>query len=152
MLYNANKPIPCCSGASGTPPGVSSKDVQPNVPPPPYPVQIQVPPGQFQPLIYDRGLMEAVTNAQNFVAQTFPGARLLESHNVSSQQQQLYIAHFQKVWQTGERIGSRSIMGSFGGALARAKTFSLTQVSFNTEQKFKYCMTLKRMKMRKQKG
>lgn len=27
--------------------------------------------------------MEAVTNAQNFVAQTFPGARLLESHNVS---------------------------------------------------------------------
>ena len=40
------------------------------------------------------------------------------------------IAHFQKEWQTGTRMGSRSIMGSFGGAFARAKTFSLTQVKF----------------------
>ena len=39
-------------------------------------------------------------------------------------------AHFQKEWQTGARMGSRSIMGSFGGAFARAKTFSLTQVKF----------------------
>ena len=31
------------------------------------------------------------------------------------------IAHFQKEWQTGARIGARSIMGSFGGAVARAK-------------------------------
>ena len=45
-------------------------------------------------------------------------------------------------------------MGSFGGAIARAKTFSLTQVKFqfNNEQKFKYCATLKRMKILKQKG
>ena len=38
------------------------------------------------------------------------------------------IAHFQKEWQTGARMGSRSIMGSFGGAFASAKTFLLTQV------------------------
>ena len=64
------------------------------------------------------------------------------------------IVHFQKEWQTGVRMGSRSIMGSFGGAFARAKTFSLTQVKFqfNNEQKFKYSMTPKRMKMLKQKG
>ena len=45
-------------------------------------------------------------------------------------------------------------MGSFEGAFASAKTFSLTQVKFqfNKEQKFKYCMTLKRIKMLKQKG
>ena len=47
-------------------------------------------------------------------------------------------------------------MGSFGGAIARAKTFSLTQVKFlfNNEQKFKYCVTLKRIKTQvlKQKG
>ena len=30
------------------------------------------------------------------------------------------IAHFQKEWQTGARMGSRSIMGSFGGAFACA--------------------------------
>ena len=37
-------------------------------------------------------------------------------------------------------MGSSSIMGSFGGAFARAKTFALTQVNFqfNNEQKFKY--------------
>ena len=64
------------------------------------------------------------------------------------------IAHFQKEWQTGAKMGARSIMGSFGGAIARAKTFSLTQVKFqfNNEQKFKYCVTLKRMKILKQKG
>ena len=52
------------------------------------------------------------------------------------------IAHFQKEWQTGARMGSRSFRGSFGDAFARAKTFSLTQVKFqfNNEQKFKYCM------------
>ena len=45
-------------------------------------------------------------------------------------------------------------MGSFGGTIARAKTFSLTQVKFqfNNEQKFKYCVKLKRMKILKQKG
>ena len=45
-------------------------------------------------------------------------------------------------------------MGLFGGAFARAKNFSLTQVKFqfNNEQKFKYCMKLKRIKMLKQKG
>ena len=45
-------------------------------------------------------------------------------------------------------------MGSFGGAIARAKTFVLTQVKFqfNNEQKFKYCVTLKRMKTLKEKG
>ncbi|KAJ7352721.1 hypothetical protein OS493_034326 [Desmophyllum pertusum] len=67
-----------------TPAGISSGDVQPTVPAPAYavqPGQIQVPPGQPMPLIYDRGLMEAITNAQNFVHQTFPGARLLENHN-----------------------------------------------------------------------
>lgn len=73
-----------CRQCLGFPAGISSKDVQPTVPVPPYPaVQTQAPVGQLQPLIYDRGLMEAVTNAQNFIAQTFPGARLLESHNVS---------------------------------------------------------------------
>ena len=70
-----------CSSAVGAPPGVSSRDVQPTVAPvPPYP-QIQAAPGQV--LLFDRGMMEAVTNAQNFVAQTFAGARLLENHNVS---------------------------------------------------------------------
>ena len=34
------------------------------------------------------------------------------------------IAHFQKEWQTGARMGSRSIMGSFGGAFARADFFA----------------------------
>ena len=70
----------------GTPGGISSKDVQPTVQMPAYPTQpaqFQAPPGLVQPLIYDSGLIQAVTNAQNFVAQTFPGARLLESHNVS---------------------------------------------------------------------
>ena len=64
------------------------------------------------------------------------------------------IAQFQKEWQTGARMGSRSIMGSFGGAFVHTKTFSLMQVTFqfNNEQNFKYCMTLKRMKMLKQKG
>ena len=32
------------------------------------------------------------------------------------------IAHFQKEWQTGARMGARSIMGSFEGAVARAKS------------------------------
>ena len=59
---------------------ISSHDIQPSVPVPSY----QPPAQTFSGIIYDRGLMEAVTNAQNFVAQTFPGARLLESHNVSS--------------------------------------------------------------------
>ena len=70
----------CFSVATnGTPSGISSHDIQPSVP-----VPIYQPPAQtFSGIIYDRGLMEAVTNAQNFVAQTFPGARLLESHNVS---------------------------------------------------------------------
>jgi len=76
-----------CAGTPNGPPGViSSRDVQPTVPTPTYPAypnQFQVPPGQMQPIIYDRGLIQAVTNAQNFIAQTFPGARLLESHNVS---------------------------------------------------------------------
>ena len=64
------------------------------------------------------------------------------------------IAHFQKEWQTGAKMGARSIMGSFGGAIARAKAFSLTQVKFqfNNEQKFKYCVTLKGIKILKQKG
>ena len=70
------------------------------------------------------------------------------------QRRQETIAHFQKEWQTGARMGSRSIVESFGGAFACAKTFSLTQVKFqfNNEQKFKYCMTLRRMKMLTQKG
>ncbi|XP_073229976.1 phospholipid-transporting ATPase ABCA3-like [Porites lutea] len=62
---------------NGTPSGISSHDIQPSVPVPTY----QPPAQTFSGIIYDRGLMEAVTNAQNFVAQTFPGARLLESHN-----------------------------------------------------------------------
>ena len=70
----------CFSVATnGTPSGISSHDIQPSVPVPTY----QPPAQTFSGIIYDRGLMEAVTNAQNFVAQTFPGARLLESHNVS---------------------------------------------------------------------
>lgn len=78
------KPIP--EGyANGTQGVISSKDIQPTVPvPPPYPanpVQMQLPPGQSMPLVYDPGLINAVTNAQNFVNQTFSGARLLESHN-----------------------------------------------------------------------
>ena len=40
------------------------------------------------------------------------------------------MAHFQKEWQTGARVGSRSIMGSFGGAFARAKTFSQVKFQF----------------------
>ena len=62
------------------------------------------------------------------------------------------IAHFQKEWQTWAKMSVRSIMGSFGGAIARAKTFSLTQIKFqfNNGQKFKYCLTLKRMKILKQ--
>ena len=64
------------------------------------------------------------------------------------------MAHFQKEWQTGAKMGTRSIMGSFGGAIARAKTFSLTQAKFqfNNEQKFKYCVTLKRMEILKRKS
>ena len=64
------------------------------------------------------------------------------------------IAHFQKEWQTGAKMGARSIMGSFGGEIARAKSFSLTQVKFqfNNEQKFKYSVKLKRMKILRQKG
>ena len=43
-------------------------------------------------------------------------ARVKEkSYTISS------IAHFQKEWQTRARAGARSIMGSFGGAVARAK-------------------------------
>ena len=76
-----------CTGTPNGPSGViSSRDVQPTVPVPTYPAyptQFQPPPGQMQPIIYDSGLIQAVTNAQNFIAQTFPGARLLESHNVS---------------------------------------------------------------------
>ena len=71
----------CFSVATnGTPSGISSHDIQPSVLAPTYQPSLQT----FSGVIYDRGLMEAVTNAQNFVAQTFPGARLLESHNVSS--------------------------------------------------------------------
>ena len=32
------------------------------------------------------------------------------------------IASFQKEWQTGSRIGARSIMGSFGGTTAQVST------------------------------
>lgn len=61
--------------------GVSSKDVQPAVvQPPPY-SETQAPPAQFAPMMYDGRFMEAITNAQNFVIQTFPGSRLLENHN-----------------------------------------------------------------------
>ena len=42
---------------------------------------------------------------------------------VACSRQLLGIAHFQKEWQTGERMGARSIMGSFGGTIARAKIF-----------------------------
>ena len=35
------------------------------------------------------------------------------------------IAHFQKEWPTGARMAVRSIVGSFGGTIARAKNFSL---------------------------
>lgn len=84
--------------ANGTQAVISSKDIQPTVPvPPPYPanpVQMQLPPGQSMPLVYDPGLMNAVTNAQNFVNQTFSGARLLESHNVSSTE----VKHRALVW------------------------------------------------------
>ena len=55
---------------------------------------MQLPPGQSMPLVYDPGLMNAVTNAQNFVNQTFSGARLLESHNVSSTE----VKHRALVW------------------------------------------------------
>ena len=43
--------------------------------------------------------------------------------------------------------------GIVWGAFVCAMTFSLMQVKiqFNNEQKFKYCMTLKRMKMLNQK-
>ena len=82
-----NQILLSCTGTPNGPPGViSSRDVQPTVPIPTYPAyptQFQAPPGQMQPIIYDSGLIQAVTNAQNFIAQTFPGARLLESHNVS---------------------------------------------------------------------
>lgn len=84
--------------ANGTQAVISSKDIQPTVPVPhPYPanpVQMQLPPGQSMPLVYDPGLMNAVTNAQNFVNQTFSGARLLESHNVSSTE----VKHRALVW------------------------------------------------------
>ena len=39
------------------------------------------------------------------------------------------IAYFKKEWQTGARMGARSIMGSFGGIIVCTKIFSLTQVS-----------------------
>ena len=44
--------------------------------------------------------------------------------------------------------------GIVWGRIRTRNTFSLTQLKFqfNNEQKFKYCMTLKRMKMLKQKG
>ena len=51
-------------------------------------------------------------------------------------------------------MGACSVMGSFGSAIVRAKSFSLMQVKFqvNDEQKFKYCVTLKQIKIPKQKG
>ena len=44
--------------------------------------------------------------------------------------------------------------GIVWGRIRTRNTFSLTQLKFqfNNEKKFKYCMTLKRMKMLKQKG
>ena len=84
--YKADLFVSFVGVSVGTPGGISSRDVQPTVQMPAYPAQpaqFQAPPGHVQPLIYDSGLMQAVTNAQSFVAQTFPGARLLESHNVS---------------------------------------------------------------------
>lgn len=61
--------------------GISSRDVQTTVIPTPHNPQMQAPPDPVQPVVYDRGLVQAVTNAQNFVVQTFRGARLLENHN-----------------------------------------------------------------------
>ena len=43
------------------------------------------------------------------------------------QQQQQQQTQVPIEWQTDSRIGARSIMGSFGGAIACAKIFSLTQ-------------------------
>ena len=54
------------------------------------------------------------------------------------------ISHFQKEGHTGARMGARSIMGSFDIFADASKV--------NNEQKFKYCVTLKRMKILKQKG
>ena len=63
--------------------------------------------------------------------------------------------HFQKEWKIGARMYARSVMGLFGigGAVARAKTFSLMQVKFqiNNEQKLKYCMTQRWMEILKKK-
>lgn len=87
MLCNVNSKstmtvYKSCSSGVGGPADLSSRDVQPTVVPMPPPYsEIQAAPGQV--LLFDRGLMEAVTNAQHFVAQTFAGARLLENHNVS---------------------------------------------------------------------
>lgn len=81
---NQIKFFPCTGSPYGPPGVISSRDVQPTVPVPTYPAYpTQVPPGQMQPIIYDSGLIQAVTNAQTFIAQTFPGAKLLENHNVS---------------------------------------------------------------------
>ena len=38
---------------------------------------------------------------------------------------EISIAHIHKERQTGTRVGARSIMGSFGGTVPRAKIFSL---------------------------
>ena len=64
------------------------------------------------------------------------------------------MAHFQKEWQTGARMDAHSIMGWFGGTIEHAQTFWLMQVKlqFDNEQKFKYCLTLKRMMILQQKG
>ena len=53
------------------------------------------------------------------------------------------LAHFQKEWQTGASMGALSIMGSFGGAVARAK-ISRSRKSTWTETE-----TLKIMKQKR---
>ena len=53
------------------------------------------------------------------------------------------IGHFQKEWQTGAKMGTRSIMGSFGGTVARAK-ISRSRKSTWTETE-----TLKILKQKK---
>ena len=53
------------------------------------------------------------------------------------------IAHFQNEWQTGERMGARSIMGSFGGTIARVKIFRSRKST---------CTETETLKILKQKG
>ena len=69
---------------------VNTGDVKPTMPPSQTPPQYMVQPVGAQPLIFDRGLMQAVCNAKHFVSTSFEGAVLMDEHQVGSRLYQGY--------------------------------------------------------------